>query len=159
MVRRASEDDAEAIARLVNRAYEVEQFFVAGDRTSPEEVANLMLTGMFLVSASEEAASIEGSVYVEVHPEGGYFGMLAVDASERGRGIGRQLVDEAERAAAAVGAPVMEIHVVNLRTELFPYYRQLGYQETGRTEPYIHRAALRPCHLVVLQKPLAGVLS
>ena len=37
-IRAAGTDDAEVLARLVNTAYEVEQFFVDGDRTNAEDI-------------------------------------------------------------------------------------------------------------------------
>lgn len=152
IIRPARAGDADAIVRLVNSAYEVEQFFVAGDRTSRAEIQRLVDEGTLLVAAEGEA--VTGCVHVAVHGEAGYFGMLAVDRVRRSQGLGRRLIEAAEDRARSAGARAMDIHVVNLRTDLFPYYHQLGYGETGETRPYVHRPVLRPCHFVVMRKAL-----
>jgi hypothetical protein len=48
----------------------------------------------------------------------------------------------------------VDISVVDLRTELPPFYRRLGYVETG-TAPFPDPAkAKRPCHFILMSKPL-----
>jgi ribosomal protein S18 acetylase RimI-like enzyme len=61
-------------------------------------------------------------VYVELRGDRGYFGMLSVDPSRQGRGVGRRLIDRG-RYARANGCTAMDIRVVNLRTSLPPFYR------------------------------------
>ena len=85
------------------------------------------------------------------HP--GYFGMLAVDPSRQGSGVGRRLVEHAEQYARDQGCYVMDIRVVNLRTELPPFYRKLGYVERG-TEPVDDPRALQPFHFILMSKAL-----
>ena len=71
------------------------------------------------------------------------------------RGLGRRLVDEAENYARACGCRAMDLRIVNLRAELPPFYRRLGYIETG-TEPFPAEIKSKlPCHFVVMSKPLA----
>jgi hypothetical protein len=48
----------------------------------------------------------------------------------------------------------MEILVVNLRTELLPYYHRHGYVEVGVRPFPEDEPTKRPCHFVVLRKPL-----
>jgi len=48
-VRRARPSDAAALTRLVNRAYEIEAFFVDGQRTDADEIEELIRSGGFLV--------------------------------------------------------------------------------------------------------------
>jgi hypothetical protein len=46
--------------------------------------------------------------------------------------------------------------VVDLRRELPPFYRRLGYRQTG-TEPFPDRhRAKRPCKFLLMSKTLAG---
>jgi hypothetical protein len=47
----------------------------------------------------------------------------------------------------------VDIRVVNLRTELPPFYRRLGYVEQ-RTEPFTDPRAHRPCHFICMSKTL-----
>jgi GNAT superfamily N-acetyltransferase len=152
-VRRATAADAPAITGLVNRAYVVERFFIDGDRTTLQEVSGMMARGLFLVG------EIDGTpvavVYVEVRGGRGYFGLLSVEPSRQGQGLGRLLVDEAEAYCRAAGCQAMDIHVVDLRSELPPFYRRLGYNEVGSQPfPDADKAKL-PCRFIVMSKPLA----
>jgi len=153
IIRQAASGDVEVLTRLINAAFEVERFFKNGDRTSPDGVRALLATGAMLI-AEDGAGGPAGSVYVEIRGDRVYIGMMSVDPSHQGRGLGRTLMTAAEAYGRARGCLVADITVVNLRTELPPFYRRLGYVETG-TEPF-PEATLRPCHLVTMSKPLAG---
>ena len=151
MLRRGVEEDAATIARIVNEAYEVERFFVLGDRTTPDDVVAHMRQGVFLVAA--EGDRLLGSVYVETDDERGTFGMLAVEPSRQGAGLGRRLIDAAEDHIRQAGGRSVEIQVVNVRTDLLPRYRRLGFVDVG-TAPYVHRPTIRTVHFVVMRKTL-----
>jgi GNAT superfamily N-acetyltransferase len=155
VTRRAGPDDAEVIARLVNRAYEVERFFVLGDRTSADEVRRLMATSLFFVGESDEGEPV-ATVQVEIRGEVGAFGMLAVDPAAQGQGWGRRFIEESEAIARAAGCRRMEIRVVNVRTDLFPLYRRFGYADTGAIETYVDRPIVQPVHFVVMARTLEG---
>ncbi len=147
---------AATIAGMVNRAFAVEEWFVEGDRIAPGAVVGLATNGVGQFSmAYDEANTPVGCIYTEIREDGrGYFGLLAVEAGLQGAGIGGQLVRHAEDALRARGCQTVEITVVDLRHELFPYYRKRGYREDGRTLPF-PRSAKRPCHLIYLSRPLA----
>lgn len=150
-VRVARPDDTDAVVAIVNEAYRVEAFFVGGDRVGAPEINRLIAAGEILVA--EDAQGVVACVHVFVHDGRGYFGMLAAASRARGHGLGHVLIAEAEARARVAGAHHMDIKVVNLRTELFPYYERLGYVATG-TEPYEHRQVLQPCHFVLMEKRL-----
>jgi len=151
-VRIAKPSDAAAIAALVNHAYAVEADFVEGERTAAPEIAAMMDAGMFVVLDADGA--LAASVYVEAKHERAYLGMLSVDPAFQGMGLGRRLVRVAEAIGEAMGAPAIELKIVNLREELARWYRSLGYREVG-TAPYDHRPVKRPCHFVEMRKSLA----
>src|SRR5262245_4524005 len=144
---RASIDDIPDLVRVINAAYELEKFFVAGDRTDAETVRRMMDKGTFLTER-DAAGALAAGVYVELRGDRAYFGMLAVDPSRQGSGLGRRLVDAAEQFAREAGCRVMDIRVVNLRTELPPFYRRLGYVESG-VETIEEPRAIQPFHFVV----------
>jgi N-acetylglutamate synthase-like GNAT family acetyltransferase len=152
-VRLAGPDDVPVIVRLVNVAYEVEKFFVSGDRTSIEVVRALMQKGKFLVG--EGPSGVVACVYIERRGARGYFGMLAVDPSVQGQGWGRRMVEEAEQDARNNGCMAMDIRVVNLRTELPPFYTKLGYASAG-TEAAEDPRATQPFYFIRMSKPLAS---
>jgi GNAT superfamily N-acetyltransferase len=148
----AQRDDVPDVVRVINAAYVVEQFFVAGDRTDAETVRRLMTKGVFIVE-KDDGGTMTGCVYVERRGSRGYFGMLAVDPARQGTGLGRKLIEAAEQHVRDGGGTAMDIRVVNLRTELTPFYERLGYVETG-TEAADDPRALQPFHFIVMSKPL-----
>jgi GNAT superfamily N-acetyltransferase len=81
--------------------------------------------------------------------------MLAVEPGQQGRGVGRQMMASAERHAAALGCGAIDIRIVNRRTELPPFYRSLGFVETG-TEPLIDPLLTKPAHFITMAKELAS---
>lgn len=154
IIRTADERDADAIARVVNAAFEVEAFFKIGDRTSEDDIRDLMRRGEFLVIDSDAPDVLAASVYTTVEGGRGYFGMLSVDPARQGTGLGRALIDTAESRARARGCDRMEIHVVNLRRELPPLYRRFGYVECGELPFTDTDRASMPCHFIVMRKVL-----
>ena len=151
-IRPARAGDAPAIAALVNRAFQVEAFFVEKERTNAAEVAAMFARGSFLLA--EQDGVLVGCVFVEPKGEPGYFGLLSVDPERQGRGIGGRLVDAAEEHCKRAGCRAVDIHVVNLRTELPPYYRGRGYEETGRRPFPAGESTKLPCEFVVMSKSL-----
>jgi GNAT superfamily N-acetyltransferase len=139
-IREATEADVSVLVPLVNRAFEIEKFFSGADRTDPDEMRRLMSEGTYLVSEDEQGAS--GCVYVKINGAAGYFGMLAVDPNRQKSGLGAKLIAAAEDFARNRGCSVMEITVVNIRPELFPYYRKLGYVDVD-VGPEGRRAVLK----------------
>ena len=152
-IRWAEARDVAEIVRLINVAFRAaESFFEGGDRTSAEGLQPMLDKGKFLLAA--DAGGLVGCVFVELRGERAYFGLLAVDPARQHRGLGRRLVDEAENHALAAGCRVMDLRIVSVRAELPPFYRRLGYVETG-TEPFSEEGKLKmPCHFVVMSKAI-----
>jgi predicted N-acetyltransferase YhbS len=153
-LREATAPDASAIAALINAAFEVERFFVEGSRTNVNEILEHMRKGRFLVT--EAGGRMTGCVYYESRGERGYFGLLAVHPADKGKGLGRMMVAAVEDELRKAGCQAVDIRVVNLRRELPPFYRRLGYEETG-TEPFTAGAATKQaCHFICMSKPLGA---
>lgn len=150
-LRKAAASDAGAVAALVNQAFSVERFFVDGDRTDEEEVRALMQRGDFM--CAEIDGELVGCVYLELRGARGYFGMLSVSPSRQKAGIGRFLVERTEAFFRAAGCAAVDIKIVHLRSELPPFYRALGYRETG-TAPFVDDSLTQAAHFVLMSKPL-----
>jgi len=151
-LRTATQSDADAIARLVNTAFLVEQFFIERDRTNPATVRSLMEKGKFLLAA--EGKNLVGCVYMELRRERGYFGMLSIDPSRQGMGVGRQLVDAVEKTFRDAGCKFCDLKIVNVRTDLHTLYHRWGYVDTG-TGIYDDPTPTKiPVHFITMSKPL-----
>ena len=150
-IREATANDVGDLLRVINDAFIVEQFFAAGPRLSREELDAYVARGTFLVA--EQGDVFAGCVFVEPTAPRGYFGLLSVDRALQQRGIGRRLVAAAEAFCRAAGCEAIRIRVVNLRTELPPFYTSLGYIETG-IEAFESSNVTMPCHFIVMSKRL-----
>ena len=153
-IRAAQATDIASIVSITNAAFAVETF-LDGTRTDEAGVAGMMQKGCFLV-ADDSAGRMVASVYIERLGTRGYFGMLAVDPLQQRRGLGRLMVEAAEENCRKQGCTAIDITVLTLRPELPPYYRKLGYVESG-AEEFRPSRPLRPgvkCHCIVMSKPL-----
>jgi len=152
-IRTAKENDAGAIARLVNTAFLVEQFFIERDRTNPAIVRSLLEKGNFLLAEDEQ--NLVGCIYVELRGERGYFGMLSIDPSRQGMGVGHQLVNAVEKYFRDAGCKFSDLKIVNVRTELHTLYHRWGYVDTG-TGIYDDPTPTKiPVHFITMSKPLS----
>ena len=59
----------------------------------------------------------------------GWINYLAVAREYRGRGFGRQLMDEAETRLRAIGCPKINLQIRRSNTEAIGFYRSLGFAE------------------------------
>ena len=155
----ATEADTDALVSLINAAFSVEKFFKVGERTDAADVAAHLRSGRFLLL--EDGVGIAGSVYIEVRPAGadgrvhGYFGMLSVDPARQRGGIGRRLIAASEEFCREQGCQVMDISIVDLRTELPPLYEKFGYRVVGaETFPAEQMPIKLPCSFVLMEKEL-----
>jgi ribosomal protein S18 acetylase RimI-like enzyme len=141
-----------------------ETHLVGGDRTSVEEVADLIATPHTAILVAREAGTLVGCCLVTAHDDAtrqhgsAYFGMFAVRPSAQNRGIGRRLLAEAERYAREhLRASSMTMHVIDRRPELLNWYGRRGYAATGERVafpvPHLARADIE---LVVLRRDLTA---
>ena len=152
-IRRAVPADAEQITAVINAAFRiVEEFFLDGNRITLAEVQESFVSGAFLVAV--DAAAVSGCVYVEPRGERAYLGLLSVDPASQQKGLGSQLMNAAEEFAREQGARFMDIYIVNLRTDLPPFYEQRGYYENGTTPFPPDVPTKQPCHFINMTKPL-----
>ncbi len=150
--RTANLGDVEALARLINAAFRVEQPFIEGDRIDPLGVRVYLQKGKFLLV--EDATGLAGCVYVELRGDRGYLGLLGVDPRRQGAGLGRKLMDAAENFFHEAGCVAVDLRVISARTPLPAFYRHLGYLETS-TAPFAPDVPLKvPCHYILMSKNL-----
>ena len=103
---------------------------------------------------AEDSAGLAGCVYVELRANRGYLGLLGVDPSRQGTGLGRKLMDAAENYFREAGCIAIDLRVISARTPLPAFYRHLGYSETG-TAPFAPDVPVKvPCHYILMSKIL-----
>jgi len=160
-LRVALPDDAAALTHVINAAFKKESFFKKGDRIDEAQVVEKLKTGNFY--AIEREHVIVGCVYVEVAREGedhliakgegaGYIGMLAVEPSRQGSGLGKKLMAFAEAELQRRGCTRIQLRIVNLRTELLEFYGRQGYRETGTTPYPFPNKLTMPVHFIDMEK-------
>ncbi|MFY9260166.1 MAG: GNAT family N-acetyltransferase [Gallionella sp.] len=144
--RTANKADAEAIAQLVNNAYRPEtgragwtheSDLVSGNRTSGDQVAEVMSKPDSVVLVGLKGSEIVACVHVEKDGNYSHIGMLAVHPKLQGAGAGKQLLAHAERYAKEhFDAEKFILVVVSSRSELISFYLRRGYQRTGVVQDY-----------------------
>jgi GNAT superfamily N-acetyltransferase len=88
--------------------------------------------------------------------------MLAIPPGNQKAGLGRKLLEAAERWAMERGAAEIRMTVVNLRVALIDWYKRRGYALTGQTKPFPYgdnrygTPKRNDLYFVVLRKVLAG---
>jgi len=145
-IRTATADDLPRIVALLNAAFAMERDFIDKDRTSIPEIERYMTTGTFYV-VDGEAGGLASCMYLEQRRDRMYLGMLAVAPGQQGSGLGRRMMDEADRQATAHGCHALDIRIVDRRTELPPFYRKLGFVDNG-TEPLVEPKLTKPAHFI-----------
>ena len=66
-----------------------------------------------------------------------YFGMLAVRPGLQSAGLGRRVLDEAERTVVAEwNATALQLVTLHVRSEVIAWYERRGFELTGETRPF-----------------------
>jgi ribosomal protein S18 acetylase RimI-like enzyme len=63
-------------------------------------------------------------------------GSLTVNPREQNSGLGRRILDAAERRMASLGAIKVVIDVLNVRHTLLAWYERRGYELTGESHAF-----------------------
>jgi ribosomal protein S18 acetylase RimI-like enzyme len=139
-------EDVDAVVDLVDSAYRGERSragwtteagLIGGQRTDATEVSELICRPGSLVLLAEQDGAVVACCHLEQRPPGtAYFGMFAVRPDRQGSGVGKIVIAEARRAAASLGCARMKMTVIRQRPELIAWYRRLGFEPTGETEPF-----------------------
>lgn len=131
-IRAATIDDARELARLLTQlGHPTSESHVREiwDTWGAEQSGALVATG--------EGDSLAGVVTLHrmrvLHrPKPvGRISSLIVDEPFRGLGLGRALVEAAERQLLAIGCGLLEITSNNRRTDAHAFYERLGYEKTS----------------------------
>jgi ribosomal protein S18 acetylase RimI-like enzyme len=141
--RYATADDAQAIVGLVQSAYRgevskvgwtTEADILEGQRTDLAAVKEILADPSSLILVAGEMMAC---CHLQNQGYYAYFGMFAVDPAGQRHGLGKAMLAEAERIAAAHwGADEMHMTVISVREDLIAWYVRRGYTRTGRMTPF-----------------------
>jgi ribosomal protein S18 acetylase RimI-like enzyme len=139
--------DALEIVSCTNDAYIADQFFKKPeyhDRFTGDDVRGMIQAenSVFIVAKDSLDGNVCGSIYLQWSSEGGHivgkFSAVAVRGASQQRGLGKLLVRSAEKfildkASAELRGTTADLTmgVINLREDLFPWYRKQGFHEEG----------------------------
>jgi GNAT superfamily N-acetyltransferase len=164
-------DDAALVGRLaelVNEVYATAERGLWRDeatRTTAYEIAELIRAGQIAVAS--EHGQIVGCLRLhDVSEDTSEFGLLVAAPDRRGIGVGRALVDFAERHSRERGLRAIQLELLVPRTWSHPskeflkaWYGRLGYRlvRTGNVDaayPQLAPLLATPCDLEVHEKLL-----
>ncbi|MEU6058916.1 GNAT family N-acetyltransferase [Streptomyces sp. NPDC047097] len=144
--RDATEADIPALVALVESAYRgeasragwtTEADILQGRRTDPAGIRAVITAPASRLLVVERDGALVACCQLEHRGEAAYFGTFAVRPGLQGGGLGRQVIAEAERLAAADwGARQMQMTVISVREELIAWYERRGYRRTGTMTPF-----------------------
>lgn len=163
----AQPKDISALVSLMDSAYRGEgskqgwtseaDLFIGNKRTNEETVTRLMnKTGSVFLKHTNETGIIDGCMYLHKKDSKLYLGMFSVAPSEQGKGIGKKLLNAADKYAELQDCSSIYMTVIAVREELISWYEKNGYRKTGRVLPFPvdERFGIptRPLEMIVLEK-------
>lgn len=139
----ASIDDAKSISLLINQAYRGQQGWtreteiVEGERSSIEDVRGLIRNPKTHLFVAAFKGKLVACICVEERKKKAYIGTFAVNPAIQSQGIGKQVLNLAEKYAFnQLGARSLVMVVISQREELIAYYERRGYRRTGKISAY-----------------------
>jgi len=112
------------------------------------------------IVATDGANDLTACALIRNEEASGYFGMFAVRPDVQGGGLGKAMLEAAERQIKELWRlNTVYMTVINLRQDLIAYYERRGYKRTGERKPFPFDlpglgATRTDFHLTVLRKPL-----
>ena len=146
ITRPATAADAPALVGLVNSAYRgdsskagwtTEADLLGGQRIDVDGLTETIATpGNVILLHARDHVPV-ACVHLERTGEDCYLGMLTIRPTTQGMGLGRQLLEAAERwAIEHWSSRLMHMTVIVQRSELIAWYERRGYRRTGERKPF-----------------------
>ncbi len=157
-LRLATESDIPRINLLVNGAYRgeyakkgwtSEAHILGGQRTDEMALLDeLRLKGSFfyLLEADPKAEESQNSssfekklqacILIQIKQDFAYFGMITVDPGSQNQGLGRLVLENAEKIIERFQIRKIKMYVISERQELIDWYLRRGYILNGEREAF-----------------------
>jgi GNAT superfamily N-acetyltransferase len=132
LIRDAERGDAGAIAGLLTQLG-----YPSEPETVEERLERLSVVGDRVVVAEVDGqvvglAHLQVAPAIELERPAGKLGALVVDEAQRGRGIGRALVEAIEAEARLRGCGVLFLTTSERRDDAHAFYESIGLEHSGR---------------------------
>lgn len=162
-IRAATREDLPRIHPVIERAYRGESArlgwtheadIVAGPRTDLDTLGAIVDDSAQKLLIAEQDGEALGCVQVSDRGKGvAYLGLLCVEPTIQNGGVGKKLMEAAERVARDVfEARRIEMTVIDSRARLIDWYKRHGYASSGEARPFPVELD-PPLTMTVLVKP------
>lgn len=135
-IRPANQNDGISLSKCIEAAYSIYASRLtdlpAVSEGIPEDIEN------HLVWVAEWKQSIVGGVVLVPNDKFMLLANVAVDPRFSGMGLGRKLIELAERECLRMGKGELRLNTHVDMPEIVRLYSHLGWQETGRTGNKVH---------------------
>jgi ribosomal protein S18 acetylase RimI-like enzyme len=160
--------DAARLSELVNSAYRgdysrqgwtTEADLLDGTRTDAAALKEIIARPGTVILKYVENEKILACVELVMENTHLYLGMLTVEPSLQGKGVGKVLVRAAEEYASENHCKKIHMSVITVRKELIDWYKRLGYADTGKRKPFAFSdprfgQPRQPLEFMVMEKSL-----
>ncbi len=133
MIRPARPGEAASLRALVRRAYALYMPRM-GKEPAPMLADYSALIAEGQVHVLEEDGAPTALIVIYPKDDALFIENIAVDPAAQGKGVGRALLDFAEREARRLGLEALRLYTNAAMTENLAYYPARGFRETGRRE-------------------------
>lgn len=173
MITRAIPEDANELSVLVNAAYRgdsgrqgwtTEADLIDGTRTDAELLKAVIEKPGSMILKYVDNDSIIGCVELRKEGDKLYLGMLTVNPTVQGKGIGKALLNASEQEASRLRCKAIFMNVLTVRKELIDWYIRHGYHDTGKRKPFAFTDPRfgfpkQPLEFMILEKDLTLLQS
>jgi ribosomal protein S18 acetylase RimI-like enzyme len=145
-MRVATVADAAALTALVNSAYRgdssrrgwtTEADLLDGQRIDVQKLNEMIVAPDSIVLIHERHERPVACVHLERTGDSCHISMVTIEPSLQGLGLGRQMLDTAERwAVEQWSSQSMHMLVIAQRGELISWYERRGYRRTGERQAF-----------------------
>jgi len=145
MIEKATLDDVYLLEKLINSGYRgessklgwtTEAHLLKDKRITTNELIEILKNKDNTILKYTENGELIGTVLLVNKKTKLYLGMLTVLPQIQNKGIGKKLLQEAEKHALTLELPKIVMTVISVRTELIAWYNRNGYTDTGIREPF-----------------------
>lgn len=162
-------EDAHELSVLVNAAYRgdtgrqgwtTEADLIDGTRTDAELLKAVIESPGSLILKYVESGRIIGCVELRKESDQLYLGMLTVNPTIQGKGIGKTLLKASEDEARRQKCTAIYMNVLTDRKELIDWYVRHGYRDSGKRKPFAftdprYGFPKKPLEFMIMEKTIS----